>query len=126
MLGIEYLEAEEGRTLCRIDLREEHLNYNHVVHGGVISGLIDSAAGGAVRTLRSLEEIAARPHATSDLHVTYLAAATGASLMAEARTVRQGRTAIFTEVDVRDDRERLVARGSVTFVIGQGPPVRMD
>ncbi|HEY4669358.1 MAG TPA: PaaI family thioesterase, partial [Tepidiformaceae bacterium] len=63
LLGIEYLEAEPGRTLCRIELREEHLNYNEVVHGGVISGLIDSAAGGAVRTLRSLEEIAERPHA---------------------------------------------------------------
>ncbi len=126
LLGIEYLEAERGRTLCRIDLREEHLNYNDVVHGGVISGLIDSAAGGAVRTLRSLQEITERPHATSDLHVTYLSAASGTALVAEARTVRIGRTAIFTEVDVRDDRDRLVARGMVTFVIGQGPPVRRD
>lgn len=126
LVGIEFVEAEPGRTACRVDLRDDHLNYNNVVHGGVISSLIDSAAGGAVRTVRTLEEIGARPHATSDLHVVYLAAATGSRLDAEARIVRTGRTAIFTEVDVRDDRERLVARGLVTFVIGQGPPVRPD
>jgi uncharacterized protein (TIGR00369 family) len=126
LVGIEFLEASAGVVVCRVRLREEHLNYNNVVHGGVISSLIDSAAGGAVRTTRAPEEIAARPHATSDLHVVYLAPAMGTVLIAEARTVRAGRTAIFTEVDVRDDREKLVARGLVTFVIGQAPPSRPD
>lgn len=123
-LGIEFLDASEGHCTCRVRLDERHSNYNEVVHGGVVSSLIDSTAGGAVRTTRSAEEIAQRPHATSDLHVQFLSPAVGGELTAEARVIKRGRTAIFTDVEVRDDRGRLVARGSVTFVIAAGPPLR--
>ena len=123
LLGIETVAAEPGLVTNRVLLRDEHLNYNHVVHGGVVSSLVDSAAGGAVRTTRTPEEIKARPHATSDLHVAYISPATGTELTAVARVIKAGRTAIFTEVDVTDDRGRTVARGMVTFVIGAGPPV---
>ena len=123
LIGIETVAAERGLVTNRVVLRDEHLNYNLVVHGGVVSSLIDSAAGGAVRTTRTPEEIAARPHATSDLHVAYLSPATGKELIAIARVVKAGRTAIFTEVDVSDDRGRTIARGMVTFVIAAGPPV---
>jgi uncharacterized protein (TIGR00369 family) len=117
LLGIEAVHAEPGVVRKRVLLREEHLNYNDVVHGGVISSLIDSAAGAAARSTRTAEGIRARPHAASDLHVSYLAAATGSELIAEARVIRSGRTAIFTEVEVRDDAGKLVAKGMVTFVI---------
>jgi uncharacterized protein (TIGR00369 family) len=123
LVGMEMTFAERGHVVGRVKLRDEHLNYNEVVHGGVISSLIDSVAGGSVRTCRTLDEIKARPHATSDLHVVYLSPATGTELVANGRVVKEGRTAIFTEVDVKDDRGRLVARGLVTFVIGAGPPV---
>jgi uncharacterized protein (TIGR00369 family) len=116
-LGIEQLEAEDGRGVCRVALRDHHLNYNDVAHGGVISGLIDSAAGLAARSLRTAEEISDRPHATSDLHVQYLSAARGV-VTATGTVVKAGRTALFAHVDVTDERGRLVARGSVTFVIG--------
>ena len=53
----------------------------------------------------------------------YLAGASGSELVAEARVIKAGRTAIFTDVEVFDDRRRLVARGSVTFVIAsRGAP----
>ncbi len=118
LVGIETLEMEPGRVVNRVHLRADHLNYNDVVHGGVISTLIDSAAGGAVRSLRTSAEIAARPHATSDLHVVFLSPVRGSEMIAVASVVRAGRTAVFVEVDVTDDRARLVARGMVTFIIG--------
>lgn len=122
-LGIEFLDVSPGTCRARIALSDNHFNYNDVVHGGVISGLIDSAAGTAVRATRTSAEIAERPHATSDLHVQYLAGASGSELVAEARLIKAGRTAIFTDVEVFDDRRRLVARGSVTFVIAaRGAP----
>jgi uncharacterized protein (TIGR00369 family) len=126
LLGLEAVEAEPGRVRKRVLLREDHLNYNDVVHGGVISSLIDSAAGAAARSVRTAEEIRARPHATSDLHVSYLAPARGSELVAEARVVKSGRTAIFTEVDVTTDDGRLVAKGLVTFVIGNQPPAQLE
>ncbi|GAB4322994.1 MAG: PaaI family thioesterase [Dehalococcoidia bacterium] len=129
LLGIETTAAGAAGATCRVRLEPKHFNYNGVVHGGVISGLIDSTAGAAVRSIRKPDEIAARPHATSDLHVTYLAPASGEELIAHGRVLRRGRTAIFTEVDVfdvRDGQERQVARGTVTFVIAPAPPVRPE
>ncbi|MGE5594888.1 MAG: PaaI family thioesterase [Hyphomicrobiales bacterium] len=123
-MGIEVVEVGDGRCTSRIALKDHHFNYNDVVHGGVISGLIDSAAGLAVRSVRDPEAIRDRPHATSDLHVSYLGAAMGTELVARSRVLKAGRTAIFTEVEVFDDRDRMVARGSVTFVIAAGRPLR--
>lgn len=116
-MGIEVLEVTAGSCTSRIQLKEHHFNSNQVVHGGVISGLIDSAAGIAVRSARTPEAIAAAPNATSDLHVQYLSAARGSELLATARVLKAGRTAVFADVDVRDDQGRIVARGSGTFVI---------
>jgi uncharacterized protein (TIGR00369 family) len=125
-LGLEHFATEPGTSCCRIALREHHLNYNDVAHGGVVSALVDAAAGLAVRSLRSEEEIAARPHATSDLHVSYLAPARGSELVARGRVIKSGRTAIFAEVTVEDDHGRPVARGMATFVINSRPLKRAD
>lgn len=118
LVGIQAMSAANGIATARVVLGPQHLNYNGVVHGGVISSLVDSAAGFAVRSRRTAAEIAARPHATANLHVSYLAGARGRELRAEARVVKAGRTAMFADVSVVDDRGMEVARGSVTFVIG--------
>jgi uncharacterized protein (TIGR00369 family) len=118
-MGVQVLEAEDGRAVCRLELCDEHLNYNGIAHGGTVSGLVDCAAGLAVRTLRSIEEIAERPHATVDMHIAYLAGArAGGALVATGRIIKRGRTAFFAEVDVVDGEGRAIARGTVTFVVG--------
>lgn len=122
LMGLELLEAEPGWGRMRLVARDDHLNTNDVVHGGVISALVDTTAGAAVRALRDDAEIRERPHATSDLHVSYLSAATGGELIAEATVVKAGRTLIFIEVNVTDERERKVARGLATMVITARPP----
>ena len=121
-LGIEVVESRDSIGVCRVLLREHHLNYNDIAHGGVVASLIDSAAGAAVRSVRSPEEVTARPHATSDLHVSYLAAARGTELVARARVLKAGRTVLFTDVEVTDDTGRMIARGSVTLVVGAARP----
>ncbi len=121
LLGIETFEAEPGRVRTRVRLEEHHLNHNNVAHGGVVSSLVDSAGGAAARTGRTPEEIRQRPHVTSDLHLSYLAPAGGRELVAEARVIKAGRTAIFVEVDVTNELGLLVAKGMVTFVIVAQP-----
>ncbi|MCC7362869.1 MAG: PaaI family thioesterase [Dehalococcoidia bacterium] len=117
-MGIEVVEVAEGRCHTRIRLQEHHFNYNDVVHGGVISGLVDSVAGLAVRSLRPASEIRERPHATSNLHIQYLSPARGTELVGRSHVIKAGRTAFFVDVEISDDRGQPVARGNVTFVIG--------
>ena len=87
-----------------------------VMHGGAISTLIDSAAGGAVSTLRREGDETWAGQATTDLNVTYLNAAT-TDVVAEARVLRSGRTIAYVQVDVRDTEGTLVAVGRATYLI---------
>lgn len=119
--GFEVTEAEPGRAVVRLPVQEHHLNTQGVAHGGVIAALVDTAVGCAVRGLRSEDEVRVQPNMTSDLHVSYLAAANGAELFAEARVTKPGRTLNFVEVDVRDEDGRKVARAIVTCVVASRP-----
>lgn len=122
MVGIETTVPEDGTSRCRVVVRDDHMNYNGVVHGGVISGLIDSAAGAAVGSTRKPSEVKERPHATTDLHVTYISGARGKELLADARVLKKTRSAVFVDVTVHDESDRMIAKGLVTFVITAGRP----
>jgi uncharacterized protein (TIGR00369 family) len=72
-IGAEVVHCESGRSKMRLPYGP-HLVGNPdtgVVHGGVISGLLDHACGMAVGT--ALREI--KPYATLDLRIDYMKAA---------------------------------------------------
>ena len=102
---------------CRISLpfRSELRTAGDVVHGGVIASLIDSA--GVVAAWSDADPSATRG-ATADLSVSYLSAAHGVDLLAEARVLRRGRSLVFIEVDVTAATGERIAKGLVTYKLG--------
>lgn len=110
--GITLDEVEPGRSLVRMEIAAEHLNPQGVVHGGVIAGLLDSAAGTCLRSL--LAENAEQR--TVQLQVTYLRAATAGILLGEATAVHSGRRMSYAEAEVRDEEGNILARGTATFL----------
>ena len=75
-----------------------------LVHGGAISSLVDTAATLAAWSgLESLDNVRGT---TISLAVTFMSAARGSDLVADARVVRRGKTICFCEVDVRDGGAR--------------------
>ena len=118
-IGIELDDAEVGRVRLRLAMREDLRTFGdrRVLHGGAIATLIDSAAASATRTLRGEDEPPWRGLATTDMHVSYLAAVTGGEVTSEARVLRAGRSVAFLAVEVRNDEDELVARGSATMQI---------
>ena len=118
-IGIELDDAEVGRVRLRLAMREDLRTFGErrVLHGGAIATLIDSAAASATRTLRGEDEPPWRGLATTDMHVSYLAAVTGGEVTSEARVLRAGRSVAFLAVEVRNDEDELVARGSATMQI---------
>ena len=118
-IGIELDDAEVGRVRLRLAMREDLRTFGdrRVLHGGAIATLIDSAAASATRTLRGEDEPPWRGLATTYMHVSYLAAVTGGEVTSEARVLRAGRSVAFLAVEVRNDEDELVARGSATMQI---------
>jgi acyl-CoA thioesterase len=83
LVGIELLAAGEGRATARLNLRDHHRNGLGIVHGGAIFTLADLAFAAAVNS---------RGRAAVAIHcaISYLKAAQGDVLLAEAREVSCG------------------------------------
>lgn len=116
--GISVVLAEPGRVHLAIGRRDDLLQFKGYFHGGVISGLADLAAGGAVTTTLP----AGRAVVTISLHVNFLAPAKGERLVAKGSVVKVGGTVGVASVDLftwEGLNEHLCATATVTFrVVG--------
>lgn len=116
-LGIEVESAERGHVRLSLEMRDElGTRLPGIMHGGAIGSLIDSAAGAATSTLRGLDDETWGGQATTDMNVTFLAAATG-RVVAESTVLRSSRSFSFVQVEVRAEDETLVAVGRATYTI---------
>jgi len=101
--GIEILEAEAGRALCRLQLQPHHLNANNTPMGGAIFTLADLAFAVAANAGSAKDVV------SQQMSISYLAPAKGTVLFAEAKRIRHGRRTCLYEVTVKDDLGTLVA-----------------
>jgi len=115
--GTEVLHAEVGIVHLRLRKRPDLLQFNGYFHGGVIAGLADHAAGGAVSTALPSGRIAV----TIDLHVNYLAPARADTIVAKASTVQVGGSVGVARVEVFEvdaaGAERLCSIATATMRI---------
>lgn len=108
--------AEEGRSVVRFPAKLEYMIPGGFLQGGIQAALIDEGMIVAVRTLLPAEE----HFTTAELKVNYLRPAAGDSFVCESEVVRRGRTLIYVESSLKDDRGRLVARASSSLVRIEG------
>jgi len=111
-LGIEIIERHEDGITIRIRIRQELLNFRNVLHGGVTASAADIAAGiGLIERFQG-----GRPANTTELKINYLLPVTGEWIDARAKFVRIGKTLAVAQVDMTDDRGRMVAIALVTYI----------
>ena len=119
LVGGELESVEEGRVVMTITLEERHMNPNGVLHGGVLTTLMDEATGHSIVTIRGMETMMQAPHATVDMNMSFLSGARpGDVLECEGRALRVGKSVCFAEGEVRRrGRGDLIAKGRFTFVV---------
>jgi len=105
--GIKIRQAEPGWALCSMKLRPCHMNANNVPMGGAIFTLADFTF--AIASNGFTDKISVTQHVS----ITFLSPAKGAELLAEARSLKDGRTTCLYEVDVRDELGTYVAHATV-------------
>ena len=121
--GVEVVSAEAGAVTLRLPRKPDLLQFNCYFHGGVVSGLADHAAGAAATTALPPGKIAV----TVDLHINYLAPASGDSLLARARALQVGSTICVVAVELDSDTAsgaRLCAVASVTLRVVDMPAIQ--
>ncbi|MCZ6860581.1 MAG: PaaI family thioesterase [Alphaproteobacteria bacterium] len=115
-LGFEITEVDEGRVVFTCTPGEHHYNNIGIVHGGLVSALIDSATGCAVHT--TLPK--GTGYSTINLSVDMLRPVTDATgtLRVEASVVNRGSRIAIASADVIGDKDgKRYARGQTTCLI---------
>lgn len=107
LAGVEIVEAEEGRAVCKIDLREDHMNANNTPMGGAIFTLADFTY--AIASNGFTEHIIVSQHCS----ITFLSPAKGKTLLAEAKCIKSGRSTCLYEISVKDELGTYVAYATI-------------
>jgi uncharacterized protein (TIGR00369 family) len=108
--GLELDEIGPTHVTGSIELGPEHHQPWGLVHGGVYTSAIETAASvGASRAAADAGLVAVG----GNHNTHFLRSMTTGRVTVDARPISQGRTQQLWEVRVADDRERLVAIGQV-------------
>jgi uncharacterized protein (TIGR00369 family) len=84
-----------------------------IVHGGMVTTLLDTAMGGACWSVLEDEE----SFLTADLHVEFVRSARPGVLRAEGRVVQRNRRVAFCAADLYDEAGELLASSRCTQII---------
>ena len=109
-LGARIAEAEPGRVVLELEAGPKHRHGGGVVQGGVITQIADAAMGMSLGTLQE----DGMWNTTIELKINFLRPVVEGRLRAVGRVVEMKQTLLFSEADVIDDQDRLVARASST------------
>ena len=103
LLGMDIVEAEPGRAVVRMTVKDEHRNGVDMVHGGTIFSLADFAFA-----------ITSNSHGTVavaiEAHIEFIRAARGDELIATGTEIARSRSLSTCNIDVTEPDGTLVAR----------------
>lgn len=113
LLGIKIKDMQEGFAELTLSVDDKLLQSANIVHGGVLSVLIDSVIGTAIRSVLDEDMISL----TAEMNINYIRPAVKGTLRAEGKVVSAGKTLAVGIGDVYDEEGKLVATGRATYVV---------
>jgi uncharacterized protein (TIGR00369 family) len=115
--GYRTLEYGDGRVVMEWDATVEYCFHgpgdSRIVHGGLVTTLLDTAMGGACWSV--LED--GEDFLTADLGVEFMRSATPGTLRAEGRVVQRNRRVAFCSAGLFDAEGTLLAASRCTQII---------
>lgn len=119
-LDIRLTEIGERHAIMEVTVADKHRNYFGGAHGGLIATLVDTVCFFPRPLLPS-----GRLATTANLTVSFVrAAAVGERLLARSELKHLGKRTASLAVQVENDRGDLVAHGTATLLVLQGPQER--
>lgn len=115
-LGYQRVVWEPGRQVIEWKATEDYAfpaNDSHIVHGGMVATLLDTAMGGACWTLLDRHEA----FLTSNLNVEFIRSARPGLLKGDGRVVSRTKRAVFCSAELFDHDGKLLAAARCTQII---------
>jgi acyl-CoA thioesterase len=115
LMGIDVVSLDNGKATLSMRVRDDMLNGDGFLQGGMFTALADEAMVLAIYALLEEDQVIATiSESTSFMR----GAGPGMVLVAEGRVIKKGRRVVFSEADLRlDDHQDIIARSSASFAI---------
>jgi uncharacterized protein (TIGR00369 family) len=126
VLGLKVESTDPNAPKLRFDMKPELIGNprRQILHGGVISAVLDVVAGFAIHLAISKSR-AEQPHeghfpsiGTIDLRVDYLRPGRGHYFIATGRVVRLGNRVAVAHMDLINDSGDQIATGGAAYMVG--------
>ncbi len=129
LLGIKVREATVDQVILELPMKDELIGNTHhrILHGGVTASILDVAGGlaaliGTIDKLSETDPSVLRKRlqniGTIDLRVDYLLPGMGKHYTASAVLVRHGHRVAVARMELKNDRDKVVALGTATYMVG--------
>lgn len=113
LLGYKLSEWRDGEAVMKLTIGPRHLNRSGILHGGVLTTLVDTAGGYAGCYCAKPGHV--RLAVTVSITTHFLAQAKGGALTATARVRGGGKRIFVASVDIHDAAGTLVAIGEGVY-----------
>lgn len=125
VLGLKVESIDLDAPKLRFDMRADLVGnpLRQILHGGVISAVLDVTAGFAIQMALLRDGSETKPGhfaqiGTIDLRVDYLRPGRGEHFIATGRVVRLGNRIAVAHMDLVNDKDELIATGAAAYVVG--------
>lgn len=113
--GIAFLQE---KYKVGLQLRPDHLNGNSILHGGVISTLLDACMARVFFLGLPKEEMDTLKYGvTVEMKINFLRTVSNGYVYGLGTMIKRGRTTSYTEGELWDEKGNLLAKSSATMMI---------
>ncbi|MGE0160352.1 MAG: PaaI family thioesterase [Gemmatimonadales bacterium] len=118
LIGLDVLDVGPGWSRTRVSHRPDLAQPAGIMHGGVISTLIDTGIAHALMMTDRLTELRHDGGAlvSVDLRVKFIRPVSAGAIVCEAKIVRLGRQIVHAEAVVTGEDDKEVARGDAIYM----------
>ncbi|WP_233522507.1 PaaI family thioesterase [Peribacillus glennii] len=110
-LGLEIIQFQDNNVKIKLAVKENLLNANGTLHGGVLASMLDFIQGMLLRSVTKTKCV------TISLNTHFLASVTEGDVFAEAKILQLGYKIATLEGQITDSGNKLLAKGIGTFKI---------
>jgi 1,4-dihydroxy-2-naphthoyl-CoA hydrolase len=110
-IGLVFLELSPDRGRARLEVNEKLLQPFGIVHGGVYCSIVESVASHCAMVW--LAENGGGTVVGVNNNTDFLRAIGEGTVFADATPVHRGRRQQLWDITIRDEKDRLIARGQV-------------
>ncbi|GIP52325.1 PaaI family thioesterase [Paenibacillus vini] len=110
LLGMKLISADSSRVEIGLKAGDQHLNSMGIVHGGVLSSMMDQAMGTLVAAIRKGTQ-----GVTTHLNVNFLSAMRKGELVASAFLLHESQRTMTLRAEVRNEEGTLACISTATF-----------